>query len=306
MRIGRNAPTFIVNILILATLAACGGGGSSGSGGGLTFDGATTPAVVTGTNAEQLALDAYTGGTLSQSLVMPMSLGAGPGRELVPLAQILLDSARELPLAPAVAPLATQTESIPGSCGGSMTATVSDNGSQMSGSIVYSNYCEGGMSLNGSVTISASFNQSSGVVAMSMSFSSLSMVSAAESLTMAGSMQFTFDMMSAGAPTTIGMSFVMADEVNGISCQIKDYQVIITPGAGTDQATVSGTYYDYHAGYVIITTTAPLLVDSFSGVPQSGSLHFAGSNGTFADLTATGGGNYTINVSDGTVISGMF
>jgi hypothetical protein len=300
MSIYRSLRTFFVASLACSALVACGGGG----GGGSTnpgFTGVQTLALIDDANAQLLVTDAYNGGSMADSLVMPFSVGGGQNLDLVPLGSVLFDSIPDLDLVPTVKTLATTTETIFGSCGGSATASISESSTTASGSIVYNSYCDAGMTLNGSVSFSASLNTSTNVVSMSMSFNSLTVGEGA----IAGSVSMSFDLDDPNAAETMSMNIVLTDAF-GQTYWVDHYSMAFTPGAGFDTVVVSGTYHDFIEGHVVITTTDPLQVDSFTGVPESGTLHFAGADGTYADLTATGSGAYTLTVSTGTVITGSF
>lgn len=292
--------TILVSSVVLFAVTACGGGGGGGVD-GAAFTGVQTQAVIDDSNAEQLVLDAYSGGSITDPLVIPLAAGRGSNQPLAPLARILPGSFPTLDFVPTVSPLAVQA--IPGTCGGTATATVNEGSTSASGSIVYSNYCDAGVTLNGSVSFSATLNSSTNVVSMTMSFSSLT----SNEGSLAGSMSMSFDLDDPVAPMTIGMNIVLTDAFTNRSYWVENYTIVITPGVATaDSATVAGTYHDFDLGHISFTTTNPLLIDTVTGIPEAGTIHFVGANGTFADLTAIGGGNYTLNVSTGTVFNGTF
>jgi len=291
--------TIFVSGLILGTLVACGGGGGSGSGSG--FSGVQTLAIIDDSNAQQLAMDAYNGGAMTDSLVMPLAVGEGHNQPLAPLGKLLFNSLPQLEFIPTVTTLATQSNTIPGTCGGSATMTVTDNNTSANGSIVYDNYCDGGVTLSGSMSFSATLNTQTNVVSMTMSFNALTTGEGS----LAGTISMSMNINDPSAPMTMGMNIVLTDPL-GQTYWVDHYTITITPGTTTDTAVVSGTYHDFNAGHVVITTTDTLQVDQVTGVPESGTLHFAGADGTYADLTATGGGSYSLTVSTGTVITGSF
>ena len=292
--------TIFVTGLALSALVACGGGGGSGSG--VTYDGVATQALINDANAEQLAIDAYNGGNLSDSLVAPLSFGADQAQALVPLATLLVNSLPPLDFAPTVHAQATSSEVLYGSCGGSATMTVSEGSTTASGSIVYSSYCDAGVTLSGSISFTASVNTQTGIVSMSMRFGELTTAEG----TLYGNVSMRYNWTDPMAPLNMGMDIVITDAMEQ-TYWIKDHTHEITPGTGFyDSVEFSGTYYDFDLGYVAITTTSPLQVDSFTGVLEAGSLHFVGREGTYADLVANGGGTYTLTVSTGTIINGTF
>lgn len=297
----RQTSTIFVTLTTLAVLVACGGGGGS-AGGVPVFSGVSTQAVIDDENAQQLVMAAYDGGALTDSLIMPLSVGGGRNLPLAPLGKILFDSLPSLDFTPRVAKLATQTNTVAGPCGGSATMTISDQGTSASGSVVYGDYCDGGVILNGSMTFSGTLNTQTNVVSISMGFNNLSVGAGS----LYGSVSMSVDLDDPNAPSTMSMSVLLTDSLDR-TYWVQNYTISVTPGGTLDAVQFSGTYHDFDAGHVVITTTETLQVDSFSGIPESGTLHFAGANGTYADLTATGGGTYTLTVSNtGTVINGTF
>jgi len=298
--LSRFLRTFFVASVAFSALVACGGGG--GGGGSNGFTGVSTLAVIDDTNAEQLVTDAYAGGSLTDSMVIPLALGSSQPLDLAPLGNVLFDSVPAFDFAPTVSKL----EAIPpmaGSCGGTASGNINGSETTASGTIVYDNYCDAGITLNGSVTFSATLNPSTNAVSMTMSFNDLTSGTGSLSGSVSMSIVNYTDFYS---PTTMTMNIVLTDTL-GQTYWVDHYSIAITPGTGTlDTAVVSGTYHDYDAGHVVITNPDPLQIDNFTGNPESGTLHFAGANGTYADLVATGGGGYSLTVSTGTVITGSF
>ncbi len=286
---------FVIGFALTA-LVACGGGGSDS---GVTYTGVSTQAVIDDTNAQQLVVDAYNGGNLSDSLVIPLSADSTPSLALVPLSTLLADSMPPLDFAPTVH--AQTTEQLVGSCGGTATVTVSEGTTSASGTVVYNSYCDAGVTVNGSLSFSASYNTQTGIVSMTMHFGNLTTAEGS----LYGTASMTYDFSDATASMTMGLNIIVTDALEQ-TYWIKNYTIVITPGTTYDSAEVSGTYYDFERGYVVISTTSPLLVDNVTGVPESGTIHFVGAEGTYADLVATGGGTYTLTVSTGTVINGTF
>jgi hypothetical protein len=294
------ARTIFVISMILGTLVACGGsGGGSESGSG--FTGVQTLAVIDDSNAQQLAIDAYNGGAMSDSLVVPVAVGQGSNQPLAPLGMVMFNSLPQMNFIPTVTTLATETTTILGTCGGSATQTITDNDTSASGSIFYDNYCDDGVTLSGTMLFSATLDTQTNVVSMTMSFNDLT--SGEGSLT--GTISMNMNIADPFAAMTMRMNFVLTDPVQR-TYWIDHYTITISPGTMYDTTMVSGTYHDFDAGHVIITTTDALQVDQVTGVPNSGNLHFAGADGTYADLTATGGGSYTLTISNGTIINGSF
>jgi len=298
----RLAKTIFVMGLTLGALVACGGGGGGGGNGSSGYTGVQTQAVINDDNAQQLALDAYNGGAMADPMtdqVFTMAAGSGNDQPLAPLGRILFDSLPELDFTPTVAPMATEV--INGTCGGTATVSASEGETSASGSIVYNDYCEDGMVLNGSVSFAGKLNQQTNVVSMTMTFGTLT----TEEGSLSGSITMIFTLYDENAVMTMSMNMVLTDALDR-TYWVDHYTLVVTPGTTYDTAQFTGTYHDFEAGHMVITTTDSLLIDSVTGIPESGTLHFAGAEGTWADLTATGSGGYTLTVSTGTVITGTF
>lgn len=77
-------------VVLLAGLPACGGGGGGGSS--LSpYTGLTTPAVITSSNADNIARQAFQGGDLGASTALaPSRPGGTPGEAGKPMALTLL------------------------------------------------------------------------------------------------------------------------------------------------------------------------------------------------------------------------
>jgi len=291
------AGALFISLLTLGLVAACGGGG--GGGGNPGFTGVQSQAVIDDNNAQQLVLDAYNGAMVTDQLVVPLGGDNGLNQRLAPLGRILFDSLPTLDFAPTVTPLATSE--VQGPCGGTATVSITEGSTTASGSVVYTGYCDGGVVLDGTVTFSAVLNTQTNDVSLTMNFAGLTNGDGS----LSGSVSMYFNIQDTTAPMTMTMDMIVTDAQDR-TYWIDDYTIVITPGTTQDTANFSGTFHDFDAGYVTITTSDPLLVDNATGVIESGTLHFAGSEGTYADLTATGGGNYTLTVSTGTVINGTF
>jgi hypothetical protein len=90
-----------------------------------------------------------------------------------------------------------------------------------------------------------------------------------------------------GSTKNLSMSVVIIKGADNSTYWHKDFSLALTGNS----MTVSGTYYDYVHGYVVISTVTPLTVSSYSTKPTSGQLLFTGSNGTKARLTYTNSGH---------------
>jgi len=306
-RILRLFALLLVPVLSLA-LAACG---DSGGGGGYTlpadFTGVTTQAVVTSGNAETLVLDAFEGGTQSGDLmVVPLDAGAPPAHPAVrKVTDLLADVAVNLPLEPGVSPMTTQTYS--GTCVGAegyYTISINDSGTSASGSIVFADYCDGGVTLSGSMSFAGTAD-SNGNVTMVMTINNLQSSTLDGSFALSGSYRVSFNAYSENGSMSVRMVF--ADSVSGETMFV-DYTTSKTVGPDLapqdswpdyEDVAVSGRFYAHNEGFLAVSTLAPLRTLDGDLDPSSGKLLFSGAEGTWATYEITGLGTYEIVYFDG-------
>lgn len=296
-RFNRRIWTILVGTLAGFALTACGGGG--GGGGGVTtpsYSGVTTQAAIDASTAEPMVLDAYSGSNLggSFSVTTLAVTDPAPAGQPLPIGTIIQDTTRSLDWVPQVSTL----DAIPsqtGPCGGSYAGAVTQTGNIVNGHITYSGYCSEGEVLNGTLNFSGSVADT-GEVTISMTTSGLTSTSGGQTDTLSGNVSLNFNVNQPSGPVTLSMNLLLVDGSTGKDYWIRNYQMTTTSGATGATVNISGRFYDFDLGYVDVSTTSDLLLDA-SGIPQSGSLHFAGSNNTYADLTALGGGGYELVVN---------
>jgi hypothetical protein len=185
-------------LCIAVGLTACFGGGGTGGNEGITpsaYTGVTTQATLDAGNVEEIVLGAYEGGGQGSNLPMPLAVAqeSGTSRHLA-LAAALETAVRSMGLSGEIRLAATETIIESGSCGGSFTFVMNFNESTgaFSGSMNFNSYCEGGMTMNGLVSYSGSYSQSTQVFKFEMTFTSFSTYMDGETVTISGSMAMTF------------------------------------------------------------------------------------------------------------------
>jgi len=292
-------------------LTACGGGGGGGDNAPSfpAYTGAITQAeLVDPVDAEALVLDAYNGGEIGGGLTATTLSVASQETSGQPLVVGRIIQQTTLGLNWTFGP--TTLEVIPpetGPCGGTLSGEVFQNtsGTSVTGYMAYDNYCSDNVILNGALAISGSIT-ANGDVTIAMSTQGLTSTSGADSFTISGGFAMAFNANNPNSPVVLRINMLLSDGTTEKNFWVNNYQMTTTPdGAGGETVTISGRYYDFDRGYVDITTTTALQLDAF-GVPQSGVLHYAGSNGTYADLMATGGGGYQLVVNGNFANTGTF
>lgn len=287
-------------LLVLAgvsLLAGCGGGGGgSSAGGGSGFNGTTTQATVTTSNARAVSADAYAGSQFSASV---SGIAKQPSADSMqtPLLQqtagILENSVKAVigsPNSSAKVVDATAQNTVNGFSGSfSYTITFDQTTGAFNGTITFSQYKDTATSpsITGSMAFSGVYNQTSGLfTSLNISMSSLSGAKDGKSYSLAGSVLFN----TSGVTKTVTMSVVLTDNVSGRTYWVKDYLLVLTGST----LTMIGTYYDPIHGFVVISTAVPLTVSTIDAMPSAGQLLFTGVNNTKARLTFTGGGVFSV------------
>lgn len=292
---------------LLSLMAGCGGGGGdNGPAAPTGYTGNTAQAQITPSNAKTIALGAYSGGDLATSFGMlkTTNTASAPNQPMLhEVVQTLQDSMASLPPAQKqAAKVASSTASVQDTVYGysgsfSYAFTASDSGAA-SGTIVYNAYKSDSYSavVNGTVSFSATYNQSTGAFSrFSMTFTGLTASAVGESVAMSGTMV----MSVSGYTSTATLNMLLTDNMAQRTYGLSNYQMVVTEGTNGTSLTLSGTYYDSVNGYVVISTVTPITTSYFSYEPDAGVLLFSGSNGTRARLTFTGSG-YIVEADTGT------
>ena len=287
---------------MLLALAACGGGGG-GTPQAVTYNGVTTQATVTSTNAKALSVDAYQGGQIGSSagaigVITEVSAPQPDASRLQWLGTTLTAAARQAVAAPTVASAptlvgVTSQADVAGAYGGSFhySISVDEASGSFSGTLTFSSYrnAANGGSLSGSVSFSGIYNQTTqSFTSFNLTIGSLTVTEAGNSVSVYG----TISLNHSVSTESISMSLVLSDGATGRTYWVKDFTYTVSP---TGTTTLSGTYYDPIHGYVTIATITPLAVATPGAWPTAGQLLFSGANGSKARLTFTVTG-YTVEV----------
>lgn len=279
----------------LSLLAGCGGGGSTTSGSSPTFNGTTTQAIVTTSNAKTLSADAYTGTQLSSEIlgVAKQADNNNCQPALLQEVAVILENAVATIVAPpngtAKTVAATAQDTIFGFTGSySYNIGYDQVSGAFSGIISFTQYKDTSTSaaLSGSITFNGVLNPATGkFISLNISLNSLTEVYGSKTYGMYGSVVYNTN----GTTKSVTMSVLLTDSASGHTYWVKEFTLTLT---GTSM-TAAGTYYDPIHGYVVMSTITPLTVLSIDAVPTAGQLLFTGRNGTKARLTFTNS-SYTV------------
>lgn len=274
-------------VSLTAGLMACGGGGG---GGGISYNGVTTQAQITEQNAAALALGTWLSGDTGTNVDIFGAVQTNPeffGDSLTfgAMPNILENIIFELGISSFAAGTyagAVQTvhETIDGSCGG--TATVTGNANDQTGAINatvnFSSYCEEDVSINGRANLTGTIDPASEELTdFTLSFSSLSMVEADESITINGSFSANYAVF----PMLVTMSYVLRDNNLMKTYWLRDAQFQLDGQMDyVDISGMTGRYYDPDYGYVELSVGAAIRIYDYANWPSSGSFILTGAKGT--------------------------
>lgn len=319
MRInGSTNKFFKVCFLVLTagltlSLAACGDSGGGGGGGGLTYSGNTSPAAITETSAEDIALAAYgagsAGGNLADAAGMVASgedVEAVTNPRTLLLARTIAENLKRKNQSKDSETLAvgvTESGTYDGSCGGtaswSSTYSYTETAINSTDTITFSSYCHegdpyenfdtgGATYTSGSMSISSSFTEVS--MDATININNLSVTDSSDSYTMDGNMSMVIVMDMVSWDTTMTINMVMHDNNTDHQAKLENYVMTVDDGGS---ATISGKVYDSTYGYVLIDTIAALTFGATEH-PDSGELEFTGAEGVKIRLTFIDSNSYQV------------
>jgi hypothetical protein len=303
---------YAIGSLLILLACGCGGGAGSSASQGQTislvdpassFTGASSAALVTSGNAEDLAIGGFYGartgeiiGALSKRATKSAVRAAGiPARELV---QNLKLAARRLAI-----PLNSEevrqrstaggggkglkrpvTFDVTGSSGGvaSYSLDVDDSTGGFTGSVDFKDFASDSTTLNGSSALQGRLDASSQSISqLTLSFTSLNMTQGYQYL-LVGTISWDFD--SSSSSETMNMNMVLKEVASSKTYWFKNYKVVTTYGSSTLTQSVTGRYYDHDFGFVDLSTGNEVVVDYGAQWPRQGTLTSSAS-GRWVKLT---------------------
>jgi hypothetical protein len=301
--------SMILALTLSFTYLGCSGGGGGGDDGnsGMVFSGLTTPAEINESNAEDLSGGAFGAGLIGDGMgdgMMDLSLDQGPndnyiGKYRAVKVPLILSNSLDLVDFTASsaggfqAALETATATLTGECGGTMSYTVSADidGGDFNGSFTFSNYCNGGTTINGGASFDGRLDATTEeLLEAHFSFDNLS----GGELTLDGDIDMDFTV----SPKIITFNAYGQDASSGKVYWIRDYSIAIDEDENQFpvQTTVlmDGMFYHPDHGYVELSTPVPIVLLGDDEWPTSGTLVVTGANNAKAKITAIDNANCTI------------
>ncbi len=292
--------------LVALSLSSCGGGGGGGSSAS-PYTGLATPAVITTSNADDIARQAFQGGDLGANVTlapahsdMASPMAARPAA--LTLVQILTKASTAALLAPSSAPAPapapravvtidnTETDGMGGSA--RFILSVNDETGAFTGTIVFTNFHgDGGGAINGTVAVSGVV-YSDDYIEIHIDFRSVRVVDGTTDVTAQGAVYLTSG--TGGGQATLNLCFT--DNGTGKGVLLSDYTVAVTDLGGATDVRVSGRIYLHDYGYVDVWTEAPFLYPALSTQPTSGAITLTGDNNCRARLTVVDAATYTVEL----------
>ena len=293
----------VFTALLLAGLSACGGGGGGGSSPS-PYTGLTTPAVITSSNADDIARQSFQGGDLgANALLSPArygDVGSGGERPLT-LTLVRLLSGAAVGVLPASSPRAAEPQAIVpidntefDGMGGSVRymLSVNDQTGAFTGRIVFTNFHgDGGGVINGTVPVSGVV-YSTDYIEIRFNFQSVRVVDGTTDVTAKGTVDLTAG--TGGGQATLNLYFT--DNGTGKTVWLSNYTVAVTDLAGATDVRTFGRIYLHDYGYVDVWTEAPFIYPALSTQPSSGAITLTGSNNCRARLTVVDAATYTVEL----------
>lgn len=297
----------IVSMLVgAALLAACGGGGGGSSA--VSYTGVTTAAVITDSNADEIALAAFQGSDLGVStggfIAMERSGDAeAAAQRPVALAVVeLLSGAANSALADRIATggnlsgaLITVDNTLFDGQGGTAryTLTVNDVTGAFSGTFDFTNFQgDGGGSIDGLVAVTGAVSEFS--IRILFNFQSVVIADGTTGVTANGTVDLTAGTTPGSETGTAVLNLIFTDNITRKTLWLSNYTVATTVGIGYTDVTVSGRIYLHDYGYLDVVTDVPFRYPDLATFPSSGRMTVRGMNGRGVRLTADSQTQYTI------------
>lgn len=293
---------FLVCLIAFGLIAIVGSNGG-GDGGGtttttttdgtdgdtdLTYTGSTSEAIIDSGNCLAFCVGAYDGGKTG-SATRGSQAGTDSGENaglprILRLSQALGDSLRQIEILDKAGErfskdVYTASDTLTGACGGSASysITLNDQTGYFIGSFTYTDYCSGGVTLNGSATYSGQFNMTTyELTTFTFSFDELTSTSAYESYTIDG--EITWDVSASSY--SLEMDMTMRDNTEQKVYKVEDYSMSLTEVGSEIEFEMSGKFYDPDDGYISVSTTEPFVFGYYDYYPSEGVLEVTGAPGS--------------------------
>ncbi len=288
----------IIFFVAMLILTACGGGGSgSGSGSdGLVYSGLTTQAIITSDNADDIATASLSTGTSGTIIIGPVASAAteSGSNSITPAAVLTASSVKEIiekldlssfPTTGISNALMSESETLSGGCSGNLRVSIQldDETGAFNGSMVFDEYCEYYVLMDGSATFSGVIDlDTANFLDMSIRFNKLTSTSSDESFTMDG----IIDVDMSTASEVMTMNMLVGNNLSGEVYRMEGFTVT-SEDMGTDyQLQMNGRFYDPAYGYVTLSTPSPFQGSWYADFPYAGQMVMTGENGSSGGATS--------------------
>ena len=278
----------LITILLPFVLVACGG-----DGGGVTYTGLTTQAEITAENSKTVVVESIS--TTSTTSAAQDASSASNQKAINKALNFAKSKATEITESMRYASQ-TVTDTVDGTCGGSMTvastSSITETSIAVNVSLTANDYCDDEMIMSGSMN--TVFIIASEAVTLKITFNGLKVVSTTDSFTLSGTIEGEGLFAS-----SLVMNLIVVDNNTTEQIKLENFEVT----TGKTNVTFSGRIYTAKTGYVDVTTITPMTFGT-DGHMTSGSIKFTGASSSSVILSAQTGGGYKMETDtdgDGTI-----
>lgn len=299
----------VMSVALIVFLTGCSNSGD-GNGSSLVYTGERSQATVTEANSQAMVEDSFEGVFFSQSMTpdipdlnkgISKSSGISVGSRSVTIAKsaMHLMNERISSQSKAATPgIITDSDTVYGSCGGSMSYDSSMNTQTYSLSMTmnYNNYCEDDSTMTGTMALSGHFGVDgyNNIVSfqMNMTFGPVTITDSSESISMGGSL----DIVGSESDFTLTVDIVAMDNITNESFWINNCIVDASYDAIHETTTVEiqGRFYDYENGYIDIDTPTSFKINDTDDYPHEGVMGVYGKDNSKARLTCIDAYSYYV------------
>lgn len=297
--------------LVALSLSSCGGGGGGGSSAS-PYTGLATPAVITTSNADNIARQAFQGGDLGANAVIPLA----PAGEIAaasppagPAALALVRTVSKTAMTAVRPPGAAEgpslrapfTESgvISDGLGGEARYTISgdDATGAFTGTFAFVNFRgDGGGIIEGTVSVSGTVTQDS--IRIRFNFQSVQVVdmNGGSDVTAVGTVDLTASLVQVAETGTATLDLFLTDNFTLKTVWLSHVVVGTTVGTGYSDTTLSGLIYLHDYGYVEMETLTPFHYLTGNSYPSSGQFVVTGKDNKKVQLTVVDTTRFLLDV----------
>lgn len=300
-------------VMLMLLIAGCGGGSDNSAKSGTVVDpapafkGVTSQASVTETNAEELAMGAYGGGSIAAAIGSVSKtadeepVGAHNKRPVLLLAQALKQTVRRMDF-PQKAVLQRKSVKtagnqktagrannyvINGDNGGtaSYVLDINDTNGSFFGTITYQGFTSNGLIVDGVTDVLGTFDVNRQQLSrLTLSFKTLSLKLGSSAFSLTGSLSWGFNLTT--SIETLSMNMVLMDVATSKTYWFNNYEIATEYNVSTQTQTqtMTGRYYDHENGYVVFSTLTPLVTSYGYHWPTQGLLNFSAKQNTWLKM----------------------